>query len=177
MEIFLTAIALAMDSFALSIASGSLNKNISFKKALEIALIFGFFQAIMPFFGYVFGSFVGSFILFMQKYIAFAILFGIGIKFIVEAKDIKEKSVDLKLYSLLVGGFITSIDAFGVGVTFGFESISITKACFIIGLVCILFCLCGVYMGKKIGKVFEDKALIIGGIILMGIGYKIILEA
>lgn len=176
MEVFFTAVALAMDSFALSIASGSLKKDISFLKAVEIALIFGFFQALMPLFGYVFGTFVGDFVFSLQKYIAFAILFGIGIKFILESKDIKEKSIDLGLIPLLFGGFITSIDAFGVGITFGLEHTNIKLSCITIGLVCIAFCLFGVWLGKKIGKVFEDKALIIGGVILMGIGYKIVLE-
>lgn len=176
MEILFTAIALAMDSFALSIVSGSLNKRLSFLDTLKIALIFGAFQAMMPFFGYIFGIFVADFIFSFHKYIAFAILFGIGIKFILESKDVKEKSIDLGIYPLIVGGFITSIDAFGVGITFGFEDISIKEACFVIGLVCVVFCLFGVYLGKKIGKVFEDKALMIGGIILMGVGYKMILE-
>lgn len=175
MEILFTAIALAMDSFSLSIVSGSLNRRLSFFDTLKIALIFGIFQAIMPFFGYIFGIFVVDFVFSCHKYIAFAILFGIGIKFILESKEAK-KSVDLGFYHLLVGGFITSIDAFGVGITFGFEDISIKQACFIIGLICVIFCIFGVYLGKKIGKVFEDKALMIGGIILIGVGYKIVLE-
>lgn len=164
-----------MDSFALSIASGSLDKQMHFRKALSMATIFGFFQAIMPFLGWIFGEFVGAYIFSIQKYIAFAILFGIGIKFILESKDIKNKAVDLRFYHLFIGGFITSIDAFGVGIAFGFEDISIKEACIIIGLVCVLFCMIGVYIGKKLGAVFEDKALMIGGIILMGVGYKIIL--
>lgn len=176
MEIFFTAIGLAMDSFALSIVSGSLNRRLSLLDTLKIALIFGSFQAIMPFFGYIFGVFMTDFIFSIHKYIAFAILFGIGIKFILESKDIREKSIDLSFYPLLVGGFITSIDAFGVGITFGFEDISIKQACSIIGLICVIFCIFGVFLGKKIGKIFEDKALMVGGIILMGVGYKIILE-
>lgn len=177
LEILFTAVALAMDSFALSIVGGSLNRRLNFLQILKIALIFALFQAFMPLFGYIFGAFIAKFILSIHHYIAFAILFGIGIKFILESKEIKSKSsVDFSFFALMMGGFITSIDAFAVGITFGFSDISIEKASFVIGLVCFIFCIIGAYIGKTIGKLYEDKALIIGGIILMGIGYKILLE-
>lgn len=177
LEILFTAIALAMDSFALSIVSGSPNRRLNVLQIIKIALIFALFQAFMPFFGYMFGTYIAKFILSIHHFIAFAILFGIGIKFIIESKEIKNKnSVDFGFVALLLGGFITSIDAFAVGITFGFGHISIEFASFIIGLVCFIFCIIGAYIGKTLGKLYEDKALIIGGIILMGIGYKIILE-
>lgn len=175
MEILLTAIALAMDSFALSIAGASLSRALGFLSVLKMALVFAVFQALMPFFGYIFGDFVSGFIFSIHHYIAFGILFGLGIKFVLESKEIGSKSINLKLLPLLGGGFLTSIDAFAVGITFGFEHISILQACLIIGLVCFLLCIVGAYLGKGIGKALKDRALIVGGIILMGIGYKILI--
>lgn len=176
METFLTALALAMDSFALSVVSGSLNKRLSFLDILKMALIFGFFQAFMPFFGFIFGNFVIEYVLRLHRYVAFAILFVIGIKFVLDAKKANTKSIDLGIFSLLSAGFITSIDAFGVGIALGLEYFDIKKACFIIGTVCFVLCIAGAYLGKTIGKLFGDRALMIGGIILMGIGYKMLVS-
>ena len=177
MEIFLIAIALSMDSAALSVANGAKYPNIGFAKAFKISFVYAFFQAIMPVFGFILGISFVKFITEIDHFIALAILCFLGIKMIKDARNYEaQTSVNLSNKELILGAIATSIDAMAVGVTFAFSQINILYACCIIGLVCLLVCLLAVFLGKKTGEIFERKALVLGGIILIFLGFKILFE-
>lgn len=176
MEIFLIAFALAMDSVALSMASGS-KCNFKFNVVLKMAFIYGFFQALMPYIGYILGLSFVSFIEKIDHFIAFLILTFLGIKMIKESfqtQDENEKK-DVCTKDFILGGIATSIDAMAVGVTFSFEENNILYLISIIGLVCFILCIIAFYLGKKIGEILESKAVFLGGLILILIGTKILL--
>ena len=176
-EIFLIAIALSMDSAALSVANGAKCLNLGFAKAFKISFVYAFFQAIMPVFGFLLGISFVKFISEIDHFVAFGILAFLGVKMIKEALHYKgECSVNLSTKELILGAIATSIDALAVGVTFAFSEVNILYACFVIGLVCLLVCLLAVFIGKKTGEIFERKALILGGLILIFLGFKILCE-
>lgn len=177
MEIFLIAIALSMDSAALSVANGAKYPNIGFVKVFKISFVYALFQAIMPVFGFILGISFLKFITQIDHFIALAILCFLGIKMINDARNFNgETSINLSNKELVLGAIATSIDALAVGVTFAFSEVNILYACFIIGLVCLLICLLAVFLGKKTGEIFECKALILGGFILIFLGFKILFE-
>lgn len=178
-NIILIAIGLSMDAFAVSITSGLAIKNLKINNALKIALFFGCFQAIMPAMGWLAGLSLRNFISNIDHWIAFCLLFFIGIKMIYEAVKINpdKKEVDpLSNYILFLLAIATSIDALAVGVTFAFLKISIPVPVIIIGITTFLFCFFGVFIGNKFGHVFENKIEIAGGVILIAIGIKILIE-
>lgn len=177
MELLLLAFALAMDSVALSIASGAKCRTLSIAQVVKVSFIFGFFQALMPFLGYFLGlAFVG-FIASIDHFIAFAILSFLGVKMILEAREYKDEAClsDLGLKVLIIGAIATSVDALAVGVTFSFEQIDIIYACILIGLICFALCVLACYAGKFLGIFLEKKALVLGGVILIGISVKILI--
>jgi putative Mn2+ efflux pump MntP len=178
MELVLIAVALAMDSVAVSIASGSKYKNINFATTIKIALFFGIFQGLMPLIGYYAGSMFSSFIDSFDHYIAFAILVFLGYKMIQEARnnDFEDEIDDLKDKTLLFLAIATSVDALAVGVTFSFQAVDIFYAVSLITLVTFFLCVIAVYIGKYLGGFLEDKAEYLGGIILIILGFKILLE-
>ncbi|QCD45574.1 manganese efflux pump MntP family protein [Campylobacter mucosalis] len=177
MLLLVLAFALAMDSVALSIINGAKNPNINFGRICKIAFIFGFFQAIMPFFGYVLGIGFVDVIASIDHFIAFAILSFLGIKMIRESREQSDddlgRSTDKEL---IFGAVATSIDALAVGVTFSFDDTSIFYACILIGATCFALCIIACYVGKFIGRSLHDKALILGGVILILLGVKILVE-
>jgi len=177
MEILLLAFALAMDSVALSVASGAKCKTLIFLDVVKVAFIFGFFQVLMPFIGYFLGVGFSKFISAIDHYVAFAILSFLGVKMMLEAKERKEEAclMNLSARFLISGAVATSIDALAVGVTFGFESINIASACAVIGAVCFVLCVVACYAGKFLGSYLEKKALVLGGAILIFIGSKILI--
>lgn len=176
LEIFLIAFALAMDSVALSMASGS-KCNFSLLTVLKMAFIYGFFQALMPCIGYLLGLSFVNFISQIDHFIAFLILAFLGIKMMKDSfltqDDIEQKDVCTK--DFLLGGIATSIDAMAVGVTFSFGENNILYIVSIIGIVCFVLCVIAFYIGRKIGEVLESKAVFLGGLILILIGTKILL--
>ena len=178
MELILIAIALAMDSVAVSIASGSKYKNINFSTTLKIALFFGVFQGLMPLIGYFAGTLFASFVDNFDHFIAFAILVFLGYKMIQEARegDFEDEVSDLKTKTLLFLAVATSIDALAVGITFSFEEINIWYAVSLITIITFVLCVVAVYIGKKLGGFLESKAEYLGGIILIILGFKILLE-
>ncbi|BCX78841.1 manganese efflux pump MntP family protein [Campylobacter sp. 19-13652] len=180
MEIFLLAVALSMDSVALSIASGArLCENLTIKRAFYLAAIFGIFQGIMPIFGYFLGLSFASFVAEVDHFIACAILVFLGIKMIKESKEsVANESciIDLPLRDMVLGAVATSIDALAVGVTFSFDSSNIWQNSAIITLTCILLCFIACFIGKKMGERLEARALVLGGVILIALGIKIPLE-
>ncbi|MDO8870485.1 MAG: manganese efflux pump MntP family protein [Methanobacteriaceae archaeon] len=174
-SIFLLAVGLAMDAFSVSITRG-LTLKCNIKYALIIAIFFGGFQAIMPVLGWYSGMQLQSLISTVAPWIAFILLAAIGIKMIYESFSSEEECKFFSLKDLLVLSIATSIDAFAVGVTFAILNISIITPIIIIGLVTFVLSFIGVYIGKNVGHLFGNKIEILGGLILIGIGLKILLE-
>lgn len=176
-SIFLLAVGLAMDAFSVSITRGlTLKWNI--KYALTIAIFFGGFQAIMPVLGWLSGLQLQSFISTLGPWIAFILLVVIGIKMIYESLsgEIDDKKDIFSIKEILFLSIATSIDAFAVGVSFAFLNIEILLPVLIIGIVTFALSFIGVYIGRNIGHFFENKIEILGGLILIGIGFKILLD-
>lgn len=177
-EIALIGIALAMDAFAVSICKGLAMSKMSYKKAIIIALFFGVFQALMPLFGYFLGNAFANSIAVIDHWIAFILLGLIGINMIKEALDDEVECVDdtLRISDLVMLSIATSIDALAVGITFAFFKVSILSAILIIGIITFILCVIGVKIGNIFGEKYKSKAEIIGGIILILIGFKILIE-
>lgn len=177
-EIFLLGVGLAMDAFAVSICKGLSMKKMEWKKAIVIALYFGVFQALMPVVGFLLGVGFEEKITSIDHWIAFGLLSIIGINMIREAFDDKENeendSVDFK--SMIVLAVATSIDALAVGVTFAFLRVNVILAVAIIGIVTFIISMCGVKIGNVFGDKYESKAEVAGGVILILLGLKILLE-
>lgn len=177
MEILLIAIALAMDAVAISLVSGTKCFNIKISQILLISFVYGIFQAFMPILGYFFGLSFAKFIESIDHFIAFLILGYIGIKMIKDSFEKNDEDCILKIpkKELILGAFATSIDALAVGVTFAFEKVNIWLNSLIIGFVCFVLCIIACFIGKKIGGILHQKALILGGAILIFIGIKILI--
>ncbi|QKJ24399.1 manganese efflux pump MntP [Poseidonibacter lekithochrous] len=178
MELILIAVALAMDSVAVSIASGSKYKNINFFDVIKIALFFGIFQGLMPLLGFFMGNLFASFVDSIDHYIAFIILVYLGYRMIQEAREdnFEDEVKDLKNKTLLILAIATSIDALAVGITFSFNETDILYAVSLITAITFVLCVIAVYIGKFLGGFLEDKAEYLGGIILIILGFKILLE-
>jgi putative Mn2+ efflux pump MntP len=179
LTIILIAFGLAMDAFAVSITSGITVKNLKINNALKIAIFFGLFQAVMPTLGWLTGLSLRDFISGVDHWIAFGLLGSIGCKMIYESTKIgssKKEINPLNVYVLLMLSIATSIDALAIGVSFAFLKVSIATPVIVIGTVTFLLSFLGVYVGKRIGHFFENKIEIVGGLILIGIGIKILVE-
>lgn len=177
-SLFTIAVGLSMDAFAVSICKGLAMQKISFKKALVVGLWFGGFQALMPFTGYLLGVQFESKISAIDHWIAFVLLVLIGGNMIREScskeEDKEDASLDFKTMLLLA--VATSIDALAVGVTFAFLKVSILPAVSLIGCTTLLISMLGVRIGHVFGTRYKNKAELAGGIILILIGCKILLE-
>lgn len=175
------AIGLAMDCFTVSFSAGAIQKELKFNNALLIAFLFGLFQGIMPLIGWFCGEAVIDKISHIDHWIAFSILLLIGGKMIYEGfkPEKTEKSLDfLKFSTLLVLAVATSIDALAVGFSFAVINVgNIWLVILLIGIVSFLFSLFGVYAGKKLCCYIKPSyAEILGGVILVLIGIKILLD-
>jgi len=182
-EIILVGIGLSMDAFAVSVCKGLSMTKRCLKKSLLIAFFFGFFQAFMPFIGWLLGSSLEKIITPIDHWIVFALLSILGVKMIIESMKKEEEScprekntVAAEIRQLLVLSIATSIDALAVGITFAFLQVSIVSSCGIIGVTTFLISLAGVCTGAKFGARFKNKAEFAGGLILMLLGLKILLE-
>ena len=176
--ILLIALGLAMDSFSVSIANGLAAKTFKINKALTIALFFGFFQALMPIFGWLAGEFIADYLSTFDHWVAFALLTLIGVKMIYESITDKPNNF-LGAYSIkviLILSVATSIDALAVGLSFSFLGIPIFFPALIIGVVAFLMSFFGVYIGRRFGKILKNRIEILGGLILVIIGLKILFE-
>ena len=176
--LFVTAVGLSMDAFAVSICKGLAMKKLSWKKALIIGLWFGGFQALMPSVGYLLGSRFEKYVTSIDHWIAFVLLALIGINMIREALSGEEEnandSVDFKTMLLLA--IATSIDALAVGVTYAFLQVRIVPAVSFIGIITFSLSIIGVKIGNVFGLKYKTKAEIAGGVILLLMGTKILLE-
>lgn len=196
--IVLTAFALAMDAFAVSVTKGMTLKNLTKGIAIKIALFFGVFQAVMPLIGWMLGISFQGYIKAIDHWIALILLSVLGGKMIYEfyenRKEVaiekqeaeneasttleeEEKSKgELSNKELTTLAIATSIDALAVGISFAFLNVNIVSLSLIIGLITFIVCFIGVIAGKKIGGIFKDYAELIGGIILIFIGINIFNE-
>ena len=178
LELFLTAVGLSMDAFAVSVCKGLSERDLRPWDAVKTGLFFGGFQALMPLLGWLLGTRFESYITEIDHWIAFILLTFIGGKMIWEVLFGKEEetsgSFDLK--ELLILAVATSIDALAVGITFAFLSVDIWSSVLVIGATTFCFGVGGVYLGNRVGGKFHEKAEIAGGAILILIGLKILLE-
>ena len=182
LEILLIALGLSMDAFAVSVASGATMKRLHLPHALKMGLFFGAFQALMPVVGWAAGLSMKNFISGWDHWIAFTLLAIVGGKMLYESFKIKEeedcgggKTCPFDTGTLTVLAIATSIDALAVGLTFSFLQVSIVGPALMIGVVTFLLSVAGVKVGTTGGHFFEHKMEAAGGIILIGIGFKILL--
>ena len=176
--VILVAFALAMDAFAVSVATGAVNKDIKFRYAIRMALFFGLFQGTMPLAGHFAGLSFKDAIAAYDHWIAFGLLFGIGCKMIIDArKHTKEQHPNpVNLSVLLMLSVATSIDALAVGVTLQMITLRVFSATALIGIITFVLSGLGCRIGQKIGHIFENRIEIAAGIVLMAIGGKILVE-
>ena len=185
-DLFLTALALAMDAVAVSIASGLSVHTLRYRDALKMAAVFGAFQALMPLLGYLLASWLtASSAAWLKDYdhwVAFILLGGIGVKMILDARRFNQNTADEKIHSpfrtnkLIVLGIATSLDAFAVGITFSLMEAGLAATVIIIGMITFLLCLPAVWFGARLGKLYAKRAEILGGVVLIGIGSKILID-
>lgn len=181
-EIFLIGVGLSMDAFAVALCKGLNMKKVNYVHTVIIALFFGGFQAVMPLLGWFLGKNFESYIKSVDHWIAFALLAYIGGKMAYEAikgDDEDETGAQgdkLDLKELTIMAIATSIDALAVGITFAFLQVSIVSSITIIGITTFVLSIIGVMIGNRFGMKFKSKAEIAGGIILILIGLKILLE-
>lgn len=172
------AVGLSMDAFAVSVVSGSVYKQLNIKHAFRMAAFFGGFQAIMPLVGSLAGISVKKYIAGFDHWMAFALLSAVGVKMIYESFKItaRENFNPDNIMVLLALSVATSIDALVVGITLSFLRVSIMAAVTIIGIVTFALSYLGVFLGKRFGHFFENKIEALGGLVLVGLGVKILFE-
>ena len=182
-ELFLLGVGLSMDAFAVSVCKGLGMRKLNKKQALIIGLYFGGFQALMPFVGWLLGSQFQKYITSIDHWIAFILLGFIGGKMMIEAVrewneeevvDVMDAPIDHK--NMLVLAVATSIDALAVGITFAFLGTPIVEAITIIGITTMVISIAGGVVGNFFGSRYKSKAEFIGGLILVLLGLKILLE-
>lgn len=178
LEIFLIGIGLSMDAFAVSVCKGLSMKKLDWKKAIIIALYFGVFQAVMPVIGYLLGTTFESLVTQVDHWIAFILLGIIGANMIKEAlgKESENSNDKVDFKTMIVLAIATSIDALAVGITFAFLKTKLLSSVAIIGVITFVLSLLGVKIGNKFGDKYEKKAEFLGGVILILIGVKILIE-
>ena len=172
-ELFLIAVGLSMDAFAVSVCKGLAMPKCTFKKAAIVGLWFGGFQALMPAIGYILGAQFQEAIASIDHWIAFVLLALIG-----EALDNDEEEADasLDVKTMFLLAVATSIDALAIGITFAFLKVNIIPAVCFIGIVTFIISFAGVKIGNVFGARYKNKAEIVGGVILILLGLKILLE-
>lgn len=179
-ELILLGVALSMDAFAVSVCKGLATGNVRLNHMCIAGAWFGGFQALMPFLGFVLGSAFYKYITAFDHWIAFVLLAFIGGKMIKEAFSDEEENADTDAsfgaVTMLVMAIATSIDALAVGITFAFLNVNIWLAITIIGITTFVCSAAGVKIGSVFGGRFQQKAEVAGGIILILIGVKILLE-
>lgn len=181
--LLLMGAGLSMDAFAVSICKGLSMRKVNKKQSLVIGLFFGGFQALMPFIGWLLGSRFEQYITSIDHWIAFILLGFIGGKMVVEAIREKDEAVEVRkmdppldFKEMFILAIATSIDALAVGITFAFLQVPIVEAVSIIGITTFVISVIGVYVGNFFGNRYKKKAELAGGIILILIGLKILLE-
>ena len=190
-ELFVLAVGLSMDAFAVSICKGLCLRNVGFKNCAKVGLYFGGFQAGMPLIGFILGVQFKDYIVSIDHWIAFILLSFIGINMIRESMEkdedecvtdlneiaVGEEEIDqLSFKNMIMLSIATSIDALAVGVTFAFLQVDIVPAVSFIGIVTFVLSAIGVKIGNVFGTKYKSKAEFAGGAILILIGIKILFE-
>jgi putative Mn2+ efflux pump MntP len=175
-EVLVLAVALSMDAFAVSIGLGSKHEGKTKTLAIQVAVYFGLFQALMPLIGYVGGKGVFEWVADYAHWVAFILLVLIGGKMIYESisEGIEEDIAQITHKVLLILAIATSIDAMAAGFTLTLLEVNPFTACLVIGVTTFLFSWLGVYVGVRSGTYLESKAELLGGVILILIGIKIL---
>ena len=175
-EIFLIGISLSMDAFAVSICKGLSVGKIQPKDMIIAGLWFGGFQALMPFIGYLLGSAFEQYIVSIDHWVAFILLGVIGFNMIKESREEEHQDASFAIKAMFVLAVATSIDALAVGVTFAFLQVDILFAVMLIGITTFVFSAAGIKIGSIFGSKYKAKAELFGGIVLMAMGTKILIE-
>lgn len=179
-------IGLSMDAFAVSICKGLCQRKMNWKNAIKIGLYFGFFQGLMPLIGFFLGTQFAGLIASISNWIAFILLAVIGAHMIKESREVKqveevacdiEGELKLDIKTMLLLSIATSIDALAVGISFALLNINIISAVISIAIITFLFSTIGVFIGFKFGTKYKSKSEVFGGVILIVIGLKILLES
>ena len=175
-ELIIISLSLSMDAFSVSICKGlQFNKHIK-KYAFILALSFSLFQMLMPLLGYFLGNSLNTYFLKFNKLIAFFLLFIIGFNMIKESFEKENTSNTLTFKELMVLSIATSIDAFSIGLTFSLFKVNLLLAISLIGIITFVVCFIGVLIGKYFGKKLDKLSEILGGIILIIMSLKFLLE-
>lgn len=175
-EIIFIGLALSADAFASSICKGLTLNKVTLKESSLIGLYFGVFQALMPLIGYILADNFHELIVNIDHWISFVILLILGIKLIKENKYENQFDNNLNFKTMIILAIATSIDALAVGVTFAFLDINIINSCIIIGFITFTTSLIGAKIGSKVGIKYQKKSQLLGGLILIIIGFKILIE-
>lgn len=178
LELLLLSIGLAMDAFAVSVCKGISMKKMNWKKACIIGLYFGGFQALMPMLGYFLGATFEGFVTSVDHWIAFVLLAIIGGNMIKESfnKETENCNDDTSFKTMIILAIATSIDALAVGITFAFLKVNLLLAISLIGVTSFILSVIGTKIGNRFGDKYENLAELIGGVILILLGLKILLE-
>ncbi len=172
------ALGLAMDCFAVSVSRGVSTSKHRLKNALALAVSFGAFQALMPLLGWQIGLRLVDLVSGVDHWIAFGLLAAVGAKMIYESRKVEGerscKPLDVRL--LLILSVATSIDAFAVGLSIAFTGVSIATAVLLIGAVSFVLSFAGFYIGCRLGRLCGSRAEFFGGLLLISIGLKILIE-
>ena len=172
-ELFLIAVGLACDAFVVSITLGLKYQYLNLLNKLKIAFTFSTLQVIMPMLGFLVAYNFNSSVTFLTKFIAFLILSLIGLNMVINKEEDLNYNISLK--NLLILGIATSLDAFAVGLSFAFLKVNMFLSLSLIGLVTFLMCFIGPYLGNYFGSKISNKPQVVGGIILIIIGFKILI--
>ena len=175
LELFLTAISLALDAFTVSICKGLKCKDNRFKNALIVSIFFGLFQTIMPIIGNKFGNIFTERIIYFNPYISTILLIIIGILIYKEDSNY-DVDYKMKLGELVLLSIATSIDALVIGISFSFLKVNSITSSFIIGIITFILCFIGFYLGNIINDKISNYSNKIAGIILICLGIKIFIQ-
>lgn len=175
-DIILIGVCLASDAFAVSICKGLSIKKNYLKKAIIVALYFSIFQAVMPTIGYFIGKIFSNLIIEIDHWIAFISLSLIGINMILESKKTNQEDDLINFKSMIMLSIATSIDALTIGIIFATLNVNLLISVLIIGIITFILCFVGVNIGVMFGSGLEEKSQTLGGIILIIIGLKILIE-
>lgn len=177
-ELVILSIGLAMDAFAVAVCKGLSMSKMKWKNAIIIGLYFGFFQGFMPIIGYLLGVNFQDKISSIDHWIAFILLGAIGINMLKEAlsKDCEKQNDSVKFKDMIVLAIATSIDALAIGITFAFLKVNVVLAVSLIGIITFAISVAGVKIGNIFGDKYEKKAEFAGGLILILLGGRILLE-
>jgi putative Mn2+ efflux pump MntP len=179
LSLFIVAFGLAMDAFAVSVSSGVVIREAGIRHALLIASFFGGFQAVMPLIGWSAGNWAHTYVATFDHWIAFLLLLAVGVKMIWESRKDEPSRARFdptRISILLILAVATSIDALAVGLSLSFLDTTIVVPALVIGLVTFVLSLAGTYFGKTSRRIAGGKVLVLGGLILIAVGIKIVIE-